>query len=126
MHSSSVGEGWCDFESSSVRVSQSYTGWFCSLLTFLRSFRPEVLTCRQGSNTSECLTIDQLEALRKLYSDYLDADQNWIFSGYAPGGELGYPDGLATAEPFPIANDYYKYFVLKWVLSTICSDKMLM
>ncbi|KAJ9111015.1 hypothetical protein QFC22_006611 [Naganishia vaughanmartiniae] len=75
-------------------------------------FRPELITCRKGSNASECLTVDQLESLRKLYSNYLDGDQNWIFSGYVPGGELGYPTGLATAEPYQISTDYYKYFVL--------------
>jgi feruloyl esterase len=78
----------------------------------LSSFRPQLITCRKGSNTSECLTVDQLESLRKLYSNYLDGDQNWIFSGYVPGGELGYPTGLATAEPYQISTDYYKYFVL--------------
>lgn len=83
------------------------------LLSAPNSFRPELLTCRQGSNTSECLNLDQIEALRKLYSPYLDADQNWIFSPYVPGGELGYPTGLATAQPFQISTDYYKYFVLK-------------
>jgi feruloyl esterase len=65
----------------------------------LSSFRPQLITCRKGSNTSECLTVDQLESLRKLYSNYLE-------------GELGYPTGLATAEPYQISTDYYKYFVL--------------
>ncbi|GHJ89108.1 hypothetical protein NliqN6_5510 [Naganishia liquefaciens] len=86
------------------------------------NFQPELLTCRQGSNTGECLNLDQLDALRKLYSDYLDADQNWIFSGYVPGGELGYPTGLATAQPFQISTDYYKYFVLNdtnWDFNTL-------
>ncbi|KAJ9093182.1 hypothetical protein QFC21_006499 [Naganishia friedmannii] len=58
-------------------------------------FRPELITCRKGSNTTTIWMAT-----------------NWIFSGYVPGGELGYPTGLATAEPYQISTDYYKYFVL--------------
>lgn len=66
-----------------------------------------------GKNGTDCLTLDQLETFRKLYTTYVDSDQNYIFSPYALGGELGYGSGLSTPTPFPIAEDYYKYFVLK-------------
>ncbi|KAJ9120083.1 hypothetical protein QFC22_002981 [Naganishia vaughanmartiniae] len=86
------------------------------------NFVPESMTCKQGNNGTNCLTLDQLETFRKLYTTYVDSEQNYIFSPYALGGELGYGSGLSTATPFPIAEDYYKYFVLndtKWDWRTI-------
>ncbi|KAJ9103813.1 hypothetical protein QFC21_002275 [Naganishia friedmannii] len=86
------------------------------------NFVPERMTCKMGYKGTDCLTLDQLETFQKLYTTYIDSEQNYVFSPYALGGELGYGSGLSTAIPFPIAEDYYKYFVLndtKWDWRTI-------
>ncbi|KAJ9121063.1 hypothetical protein QFC24_005044 [Naganishia onofrii] len=86
------------------------------------NFVPERMACKLGNNETDCLTLDQLETFRKLYTTYVDSEQNYIFSPYALGGELGYGSGLSTPTPFPIAEDFYKYFVLndtKWDWRTI-------
>lgn len=79
-----------------------------------RSFRAEALTCRPGQNTSTCLTPIQTEALHRIYTDYYEANQTWIFGGYYPGGETAFPvSGYATAEPGGTGTDWFRYFILK-------------
>lgn len=84
----------------------------------LRSFRPEGLACGPSSNSSTCLTGEQINTLHKLYSDWTDDDSGFIYGGFQPGGELLYYGSnlgisLITGPPFPIADHYYKYAVLK-------------
>ncbi|KDQ55810.1 hypothetical protein JAAARDRAFT_159213 [Jaapia argillacea MUCL 33604] len=75
-------------------------------------FRPETLACRPGQNTSTCLNLAQINAIHQIYSPYYETNQTYIFAGYYPGGELGYPYGLVGPTPFEISGDYYRYFVL--------------
>ncbi|EIW63118.1 feruloyl esterase-like protein [Trametes versicolor FP-101664 SS1] len=75
------------------------------------SFRPEVLTCTPGQDTSTCLTGDQINALHRIYADYYEADQTYIFGGYQPGGEKLYARGLVGAAPFPLLQDWFRFFV---------------
>jgi len=75
-------------------------------------FRPETLACRPGQDTSSCLTLPQIEAVNRIYTDYYEANQTWIFGSYYPGGELAYPSGLVAADPFSISVDWFRYFVL--------------
>ncbi|CDO70498.1 hypothetical protein BN946_scf184569.g41, partial [Trametes cinnabarina] len=63
------------------------------------SFRPETLTCRPGQNASTCLTADQISALHRIYADYYEADQTYVFGGYYPGGEDAFPGGLVGSPP---------------------------
>ncbi|KAH9855312.1 feruloyl esterase-like protein [Lenzites betulinus] len=76
------------------------------------SFDPETLTCRPGQNTSTCLTGDQIGALHRIYADYYEANQTYVFGGYYPGGENVYPFGLVGASPFALPADWYRFFVL--------------
>ncbi|KAH9948592.1 feruloyl esterase-like protein [Amylocystis lapponica] len=75
-------------------------------------FRPEQLVCRPGQNVSTCLTVPQIEALKRIYSDYYETDQTWILGRYYPGGEIAYPTGLVGSHPFSIGQDWFRYFVL--------------
>ncbi|CCM04314.1 uncharacterized protein FIBRA_06485 [Fibroporia radiculosa] len=76
------------------------------------NFRPETLTCRPGQDPSTCLTIPQIEAARRIYADYYETNQTWIFGSYYPGGEVAFPDALVTQAPFEISQEWFRYFVL--------------
>ncbi|KAI0833405.1 feruloyl esterase-like protein [Trametes gibbosa] len=76
------------------------------------SFRPETLTCRLGQNTSTCLTADQISALQRIYADYYEADQTYVFGGYYPGGETEYYKGLVGQKQFAIGVGYFQFMVL--------------
>ncbi|KAF9812284.1 hypothetical protein IEO21_06258 [Rhodonia placenta] len=82
-------------------------------------FRPETLTCRPGQDASTCLTLDQIAAVQRIYSDYVVGDQQWIFGSYYPGGEEKYGSGLVSSKPFSIGQDWFRYFVFndtKWTI----------
>ena len=86
---------------------------------FAASFRPETLTCRPGQNTSTCLTGAQIFALHRIYSNYVETNQTYIFGPYFPGGELGFFNGLVGSSPFQLSVNYFQFFVLKLVMTYI-------
>jgi feruloyl esterase len=57
-------------------------------------FDPAVLLCK-GSDNSSCLTSAQVDAVKKLYAGYRNADGDQIYPGLVPGGEAG-PGGWAN------------------------------
>ena len=77
------------------------------------SFRPETLTCRPGQNVSTCLQEGQISALHRIYADYYEADQTYVFGGYFPGGETEYYHGLVGQKHFVIGTNYFGYMVTK-------------
>ncbi|EIW55231.1 uncharacterized protein TRAVEDRAFT_51356 [Trametes versicolor FP-101664 SS1] len=77
------------------------------------SFRTEALTCTPGENTSTCLTEEQIGALRRIYADYYEADQTYIFGGDQPGGEKVFATGLVGDPPFSLPQDWFR-FSAKW------------
>lgn len=79
------------------------------------SFRPETLTCRPGQNASNCLTADQIDALHRIYADYYEANQTYVFGGYYPGGEKRYYSGLVGQTQFKIGRAYFQFMVTKCV-----------
>ncbi|KAI5453740.1 hypothetical protein NCC49_005555 [Naganishia albida] len=87
------------------------------------NFRPELLTCRNGSDPSTCLSLAQLESFRKLYTTYVDSNQNYLSAPYYLGGELLWgTHGVSTPTPWLMAEHYYKYFVLndtEWDWTTL-------
>jgi len=77
------------------------------------NFRPATLACRPAQNTSTCLSLDQIVAVKKIFSTYFETDQTYIFGGYFPGGEMQFSSGgLLGAEPFSIPVEYYQFMVL--------------
>ena len=53
-------------------------------------FNPDVLACKQGTDTPDCLTQPQLTALKKIYAGPKDPrNGKQIFPGQAPGTENG-------------------------------------
>lgn len=107
-----------------VRINHLLAAWVLVEPT-VPSFRPEVLTCAPGQNKSTCLTGDQIGALHRIYTDYYEADQTYIFGGYQPGGEKLYPTGLVGSTTFPLVQDWFRFFVLKYVLSCAQEDNAL-
>lgn len=57
-------------------------------------FDPSVLLCK-GPDNSTCLTGAQVEAVKKLYAGYRNADGDQIYPGLVPGGEAG-PGGWSN------------------------------
>ncbi|KZT62776.1 tannase and feruloyl esterase [Calocera cornea HHB12733] len=85
-------------------------------------FRPEVLACRPGQNTSTCLSSGQIGAIQKLYADYYETNGTYIFGRLEPGGELAYETGLLGPAPVELNTDYFKYMVLNdsnWDYTTL-------
>ena len=69
------------------------------------------VVCADGQ--AACLTADQVSSVKKIYSDYYEGDE-YVFGRIFPaGGEASLPQGLVNSEPFQLALDYYRYFVLK-------------
>ena len=52
-------------------------------------FNPAAIECKAGEDTSDCLTADQVTALKALYAGVRDARGRAIFPGYLPGSEEG-------------------------------------
>ena len=75
-------------------------------------FNPAVLQCKDADE-STCLTASQVEAARKIYSPSINPRTNKpIFSGLAPGSELGWGT-WAGPQPLSIAYDHFRYVVFK-------------
>ncbi len=88
------------------------------------SFRPETLTCRPGQDTTTCLTADQISALHRIYADYYEADQTYVFGGYYPGGEKRYYSGLVGKTQFKIGRAYFQFMVTKYVSVSLCVHEL--
>lgn len=52
-------------------------------------FDPASMQCKEGENTTECLTALQVTALKAIYAGLHDANGQSIFPGYLPGAEDG-------------------------------------
>ncbi|KAI0642636.1 tannase and feruloyl esterase-domain-containing protein [Trametes meyenii] len=74
------------------------------------NFCPEALTCLPSQNTSTCLNVDQIAALRRIYADYYE-NGTYVFGGFNPGGEDAY-FGSYFGGPSPLPTGWYKYMVL--------------
>jgi feruloyl esterase len=75
-------------------------------------FDPNQLKCK-GADGPACLTAEQVEAARKMYSGAANPlTKEKIYPGMARGSELGW-DPLIGLQPLPIAESYYRYIVFK-------------
>jgi len=70
------------------------------------------LACSAGQDPSTCLTAPQLDALRKIYSDYTGPDGEFLSGRFYPGGELGMPLILMGPTPVVFGAETYQYLVL--------------
>jgi feruloyl esterase len=75
-------------------------------------FDPIVLKCK-GGDAPECLTDEQVEAARKIYSPVVNPrTKKAIFPGLQPGSEPGW-ETLAGPMPFPNGTDVFKSLIFK-------------
>lgn len=84
---------------------------------------PAVTQCK-GTDTSACLSPEQVEAARKIYAGPVNPrTHEKIFSGLEPGSEITW---YHFAEPaFPIAASHFRYIIFKdpkWDASTLNFD----
>lgn len=89
-------------------------------------FDPGSLQCT-GEETDACLTPAQVGAARKIYAASVNPrTKAEIFPGMPPGSELTWNALAGGPQPFPIAVDFYKYFVFadpNWDWKTMDFDK---
>ena len=73
------------------------------------TFDPGVLACKQGSDPASCLTMPQVEAVRKIYAGTSNTRTGEkVFAGLERGSEPGW-----SPVPVGYAVDYFKYIVFK-------------
>jgi feruloyl esterase len=76
------------------------------------NFDPAALQC-QGTDAATCLTRQQVDAARKIYSPVRNSRTSaYLLGGLMPGSELGW-GVMAGAQPFPYALEFFKYLVFK-------------
>jgi feruloyl esterase len=89
-------------------------------------FDPATLQCA-GAATEACLTPAQVGAAKKIYGAARKPGTNEeIFPGLPPGSELTWGALAGGPGPFPIALDFYRYFVFNdanWDWKTMDFDK---
>ena len=90
------------------------------------AFDPGTLLCT-NEETDACLTSAQVGAARKIYASAVNPrTKEEIFPGMPPGSELTWGALTGGTQPFPIAVDFYKYFVFDdptWDWKTMDFDK---
>lgn len=68
-------------------------------------FRPEELLCAESHSLSDCLTLKQVEMLRKIYEPLYGPNGEFLISGFTPGAELSWlSQRLFSGEPFDYTN----------------------
>jgi feruloyl esterase len=77
----------------------------------IHRFQPEAIACAPSQDPNTCLSAAQTKALKTIYSDYIETNETFIFSGLYPGGELEYPNGVAGS--FAFRPDYFRYMIFK-------------
>ncbi|KAI0794058.1 feruloyl esterase-like protein B precursor [Fomes fomentarius] len=77
------------------------------------NFNPGTLLCTPTSNSSACLTPDQLSTLYKIYSPYVDTNVTFVFPGPALGSEAQWIAFLGefNGEPSSLGIDYIRFFL---------------
>lgn len=71
-------------------------------------FDPEKLLCTGGA-TDNCLTGDQVEAVKKIYAPAKSKDGYLIFPSFEPGSEMGWGLLAGGNEPAAIGQDTFRY-----------------
>ncbi|EIN04104.1 tannase and feruloyl esterase [Punctularia strigosozonata HHB-11173 SS5] len=77
------------------------------------NFDPSPITCpTHATDSSDCLTSAQVAAFTQVFSDYVEANNTFIFNGLYLGGELDYPNALVGDHVSTLALYYERYFVM--------------
>lgn len=92
-------------------------------------FDPEVLQCR-GSDTANCLTATQVDAVKKIYTGPVNPRTHKpVYAGMYPGGEMGWASGVVinrTTKSGVSSNDFWSYTLFHqpdWPFRTFDFDR---
>ena len=75
------------------------------------TFRPEAIQCPVGMNRTSCLNVDQVNAVRSLFTPYSVSNGTLVFSTFLPGSELQWTPNKLIQPVSPVTVDYFKYMV---------------
>lgn len=75
-------------------------------------FDPWTLYCGPNvTNSSSCLSEAQIGTVNKLYNDWVEANQTFVFPHYNLGSELEFIEETVGPVPTSAGTDYVKYFL---------------
>ncbi|KAF4449053.1 feruloyl esterase [Fusarium albosuccineum] len=86
----------------------------------LCQYRPEALIC-SGKQTENCLTGQQAETVRQVYSPLYGSNGTFIYPRIQPGGSVGFSFVISDT-PFPYSTEWFRYVIYEdatWDPSTI-------
>jgi feruloyl esterase len=90
------------------------------------SYDPGIIQCKEG-NKNDCLTAQQVEALRNIYGGVKNpATGELVFAGFPPGSEQQVMALTNGPEPFMVATSYFRDIVFnnpKWDFRSYDYDK---
>lgn len=76
----------------------------------ISAFRPEALLCT-ARISDDCLTVQQVEIVRNVFSPLFGVDGKMIYPPLAPGAEVLATQRLLSGTPFPYSVDWFRYAV---------------
>ncbi|KAI7457886.1 hypothetical protein D0860_06641 [Hortaea werneckii] len=65
-----------------------------------------------NQTTAACLSAEQIGTLYKIYNDYVDVNQTFVFPHLELGSEAQWPVLLGLGEPAPLGTEFVRYFLL--------------
>jgi feruloyl esterase len=76
-------------------------------------FDPAVMLCK-GQDGPNCLTVPQVEAVRKIYETPRHAKTGAaLYEPMVPGSEMSWPDVVARPRPYPYAEQFYRFMIFR-------------
>ncbi|KAF1954562.1 tannase and feruloyl esterase [Byssothecium circinans] len=69
------------------------------------------LLCGSSTNSSSCLTQDQVDTVNEIYSPLLASDGSLIYPRLQPGAEEQAFSILFNSQPFPYTTDWFRYAI---------------
>lgn len=74
-------------------------------------FDPAPLLCGDSSNSSACLSPQQIDIVRKIFEPYFWENGTLLFPRMNPGGEIMSADGLYNGQPWALSQNWFRYAV---------------
>ncbi|KAI4685345.1 uncharacterized protein J4E84_006072 [Alternaria hordeiaustralica] len=91
----------------------------------LCQYDPSGLACAEGSNTTTCLTPEQLETVKGVFSPLLNDAGDLVYPRLQPGAEVIAAGAIINGQPFPYTTDWFRYAIYNdpnWDPATLSSE----
>ncbi|PIA91593.1 putative feruloyl esterase B-2 [Cercospora beticola] len=72
---------------------------------------PAKLLCSSSSQTTNCLTPQQIHPISKIYQPYTYPNKTLIYPPLQPGAEIAASTGVLSGQPFSLSVEWFKYIV---------------